>query len=79
MLVFMTLTRTALMRNGLSRVNKKNDYFHKDGIPRRMSEVPIDYIDFTKFTKGAPDAKHFEVPSYCQEKCSGITACPRSS
>lgn len=56
--------------------NQENDYFHKDGIPRRISEVPVDYIDFIKFTKGAPDAKHFIVPGNCDSKCTG---CPKSS
>ena len=55
---------------------QQNDYFHKDGVPRRMSEVPIDYIDFTKVSIGAPDASHFKLPSKCSQKCGIVSGCP---
>ena len=35
---------------------QENDYFHKDGIPRRLSEVPVDYTDIIQYQAGAPAA-----------------------
>lgn len=55
---------------------QENDYFHKDGIPRRLSEVPVDYTDIIQYQAGAPAADKFELPSYCQGFCGG--ACPRN-
>ena len=55
---------------------QENDYFHKDGIPRRISEVPVDYTDIIAYTPGAPDASKFEVPSYCSNYCGSGSSCP---
>lgn len=55
---------------------QQNDYFVKDSIPRRISEVPIDYIDFIKVTPGAPDAKNFELPKGCDRYCGAGSGCP---
>ena len=54
--------------------NQENDYFHKDGIPRRISEVPVDYTDIISYSAGAPDPKNFTLPEYCQGNCGG--SCP---
>ena len=54
---------------------QENDYFHKDGIPRRISEISIDFTDILSYTAGAPDASKFAIPEYCQGSCGG--SCPR--
>ena len=54
--------------------NQENDHFHKDGIPRRISEVPVDYTDIISYSAGAPDPKNFTLPEYCQGNCGG--SCP---
>ena len=54
---------------------QENDYYHKNGVPRRISEIPNDYIDFQNFKEGPIDDKHFEVPEYCTSTCGALTWC----
>jgi len=57
---------------------QQNDYFVKGDVPRRLSEVPIDYIDFTSVSMGEPDAKNFQLPSDCNKKCGIVSGYPSS-